>query len=152
MIRAEVPLFLILGMGLCGCSAGSATVSGKVTADGKEVTSGGVVLSPVAVEGNFPGKPGVADIRSDGTYLLDLEPGDSGLAQRFIVRFTPPPPHPAPNAPKDLPPEDLPLIAPYQGLIPKQAEVELKPGRNVVDIELVPVQQKKPVEPAPATQ
>jgi hypothetical protein len=126
-------LGFVLAAGLCGCSAGSATVSGKVTAEGKEVTGGSIILSPLGGEDNaFPGKPGVADIGRDGTYSLKLEPGKGGLAQRFAVRFTPP------NLP--LMPEEEARVAvvPYLGFTPRQSEVEVNPGTNVIDIELTP--------------
>jgi hypothetical protein len=62
---------------------------------------------------------------------MELEPGASGLAQRFAVRFTPPPA-------KSTASTFEVVVVPYQGLIPKQAEVEIKPGSNVINIELIP--------------
>jgi len=135
-VRSHAPLVLLLAAGLCGCSRGGAAVSGKVTADGKEVTAGTIVLSPLAVGDNaFPGKPGLADVGPDGSYSMQLEPGPSGLARGFTVRFTPPPVRMTAATAKDA-------VIPYLGLIPKQAEVEVKPGNNVIDIELVPGPQQ----------
>src|SRR5207249_2482525 len=108
----QAPLFLLLAAGLCGCSGKPADVNGKVTAAGKDVTAGTIVLSPVAVEGNdFPGKPGLADIRPDGTYSMVVEAGANRLPHRYTVRFTPPPVHGTDY--------NKPVVAPYQGLTPK---------------------------------
>ncbi len=133
--RSPAPLFLLLAVGLCGCSGGSATVSGKVTAEGKEVTAGTIVLSPVAgADKPLPGKPGMADVRPDGSYSLALEAGASGLANQFSVRFTPPPVQSTAATANDV-------VIPFLGMAPKPAEVEIKPGKNVIDIELVPLPQ-----------
>ena len=140
-LRSQAPLFLLLAVGLGGCSGKLADVKGTVTAEGVAVTGGGVVLSPIGEEDNlFPGKPGMADIRPDGTFALTLEPGAKGLAQRFNVRFTPPPAYHklTEEELKVTPPEDVPYFTDYVGLIPKEAVVEIKPGKNVVDIELIP--------------
>jgi hypothetical protein len=131
-LRSQVPVLFLLAVGLCGCSGAPAAVKGKVTADGKGVTAGTIVLSPLAAEGNaFPGKPGLADIRPDGTYSVNIEPGESGLAKRFAVRFTPPPLQLTAATAKDA-------VIPYAGLVPKQAEVEIKAGANEINIELIP--------------
>jgi hypothetical protein len=131
-VRSRTLLFLVLAAGLCGCSGGSAAITGKVTADGKEVTAGGLVLSPLDADGKaIPGKPGMADIGPDGSYSLKIEPGASGLAHRFAVRFTPPPVQMTVATSKTV-------VIPYLGLVPKQAEVEVKPGSNVINIELIP--------------
>ena len=85
------PLFLFLATGLYGCSGSSADVTGKVTADGKEVNAGTIILSPLAANKKVkPGSPGVADIRPDLAYSMKLESGPEGLAERAVVRFTPP--------------------------------------------------------------
>jgi hypothetical protein len=135
LIRAQIPFFMLLAAGLCGCSGSSAAVSGKVTADGKEVTGGGIVLAPAGADDALPGKPGMTDIRPDGTYSLRLELAASGPAHRFAVRFTPPPVKSTAATAKNV-------VIPYQGMVPKQAEVEIKPGMNVIDIELVAGPQK----------
>ena len=134
-VTSQALWLLLLAAGLCGCSGRPAAVSGTVTIAGKEVTAGSIVLSPLAAEGNvFPGSPGQADIRPDGTYSMTAEPGPSGLASRFTVRFTPPP--------LKLTASSKDVTIPYLGLVPKQAEVEIKPGAHVIDIELVPAPPK----------
>jgi hypothetical protein len=58
---------------------------------------------------------------------MDVElaaPGDN----RFTVRFSPPATIPSVAFTKG--------VIPYNGFVPKQAEVQLKPGANIVNIEL----------------
>ena len=129
-----LPGFLLMAVGLCGCSSGSAVVSGKVTAEGKPVTAGTLILSPRMDDNAFPGRPGVTEVSSDGSYTLTIEPGSNGLAERFSVRFTP-----APAQGKSRKNPDA--VVPFAGLIPRQAEIDIKPGKNVINIELI--------EPAP---
>jgi hypothetical protein len=125
----------LLAATLLGCSSSSATVNGKVTANGKNVTQGTLVFAPLATDGHtFPGKSGMAAIQSDGSYSLELQGGSNGLANRFAVRFTPEPIH-VNSKSKDV-------VVPYQGLTPKQAAVEVKPGINAIDIELIPIPEK----------
>ncbi|MFM8702333.1 MAG: hypothetical protein ACKOHG_00390, partial [Planctomycetia bacterium] len=110
-----------------------ATVTGVVTAASQPVSGGSVVLAPVAESKSItPGRPAVASVAEDGRYSLRLVPGQTGLAQRFWVRFSPPvlPVMPQEEAMKTLPP--------YSGLVPKESQVGVKPGTNRIDIELVP--------------
>jgi hypothetical protein len=99
---------------------------------GKPVTGGNIVFSPAGGNGSTaPGKPGAAEIRPDGSFVLTLAPGGKGLAERFTVRFTPPvlPPMSEAEAKVTLPP--------YQGFVPKQPDVAVRSGANTLDIELV---------------
>jgi hypothetical protein len=131
-VCSRILLFLLLAAGLCGCSGGGATVTGKVTAEGQDVTGGTIVLSPIAGgDPSPPGKPGLTDLRPDGSYSISLEPGPNGLARSFTVGFTPPWPAGVTSKTKDV-------VVPYQGLVPKQTEVEIKPGNNVINVELIP--------------
>lgn len=131
-IRRDGPLFFLLAASLCGCSASLAVVNGKVTVDGKEVTGGGIVFSPVYADGDPPpGKPGQADIGPDGTFSLNLEPGARGFPHRYTLRYTPPPVRMTKKKS-----ESGDVVIPYQGLVPTQKEVEIKSGVNVVNIEL----------------
>jgi hypothetical protein len=117
-----------------GCGPSIANVQGKVSADGKEATSGGIALSPLGSDGKpIRGTPGMADIRTDGTFSMDVELASAGT-NRFVVRFSPPS--------LDTKKAHLGGVVPYAGYVPKDAEVELKPGPNTVAIEIVP--GKKP--------
>jgi hypothetical protein len=132
-LRETIRWFALLTtLAISGCSHTGATVSGTVVANGKPVTGGNIVFSPAG--GNrstAPGKPGAAEIRPDGSFVLTLEPGEKGLAERFTVRFTPPvlPPMSEAEAKVTLPP--------YQGFVPKQPDVAVRSGANTLDIELV---------------
>ena len=126
LCRFSACLVLLPAALLCGCSNPRGVVTGKVSAEGKEVSAGGLVFSPRASEGNAtPGPPSMVDLNKDGTYSLSVELG-SGGPQRFAVRFTP-----RPSMGKGD-------VVPHTGLAPQPSEVEVKPGANVVNIELVP--------------
>jgi len=116
---------------LAGCGeegAGTATVSGKVTANGEKVNAGTLMFSPVA--GGV--QPVGAPIKEDGTYTV------SGAgAGKNKVSFA----WKTPDAPVVKPGEvgtGLPPSSPYQGFKVKTADVELKGGANTVDVELAP--------------
>jgi len=127
----------LVSLGLCGSwlrvSLSKARVSGLITVDSRPVSGGSIVLAPVAEEQQkIPGKPSAANVAEDGTFSLEIEPGSQGLAKRFWVRFSPP----------ALPPmsveEAMKAVPPYLGLIPKEGQVEIAPGRNRIDVTLVP--------------
>lgn len=126
---AALVLFL-----LCGC-ARIARVKGKVTAEGKDVSGGGIVLSPLAGQGADVGRPGLADVAADGTFSLEVELSQAG-ANRFAVRFSPPTFIPT-KAYKDA-------VTPYAGYAPKQSEIELQPGDNQIAVELTPPGKRTP--------
>lgn len=95
--------FLSLLVASIGCSSSGSTttVTGKITYDGKPVTTG---LINFMVEG---GRPLGGGIESDGSYSFDLPPGD------YKVRIdSPPPPDPASlEAPPSTPaPAGRPLV------------------------------------------
>jgi len=135
-MRSQAYCLVLLLAGLSGCSS-SAEVSGKVTVRGKEVVGGDIVFSPLDDDGKASlGKPGMAGLGEDGSYSLKLESGPSGLAKRFAVRFTPAPLPPMPEA------EARVAVSPYLGMIPKEGEVEVKPGINVINVELIRATKK----------
>ena len=79
--------------------------------------------------------PSSGEIKSDGTYSLGREKeNDGAIVGRHQVIYT------APAGQLDAAnakPGDLPTPSPFEGLVPKQSEVEVKAGKNSVDIELV---------------
>lgn len=132
-------LALILPVLLVGCSTGGlAAVSGKVTYKGKPVPGGTLIFSPIASgEDQNPGKPAAATVQKDGAYTVGTSgTSDGARIGRHRVSYTPPP--------LDVPEEKLhdpkfnPPPSPYANLVPKTQEVEVKSGRNNIDIELVP--------------
>ena len=130
-------LYLVCGCIVHGCSAPSADVTGIVTTEGNPVTGGSIILSPIDKGGTGePGRPGMADIASDGTFSMHLDAGAGGLCNRWAVRFT------SPNLPPM--PEDEAKAAkiPYLGFLPRDSEIEVHPGQNEITIELIPPEEK----------
>jgi len=122
---------------LTGCSAPSADVTGVVLTDGKPVRGGSIIFSPIDEGTNGePGRPGMADIASDGTFSMHLEAGAAGFCTRWAVRFTSPNLPPMPEA------EAKVAKIPYQGFLPRDSDIELHPGENEVTVELIPPSKK----------
>jgi len=112
---------LMLG-GCGGGHGGNATISGKVSVDGKPVTGGFLLFMPTGGSG----KPAEAEIRSDGSFK-----STATMAGKCTVSYSPP------TVPSlDLKPGESPPPGEFDGLIPKQTEVEVKSGSNKVDVEL----------------
>jgi len=142
-------VFLILAVAgvlatAIGCSKGGAAyrtapVKGKVIYNGQPVTSGGIRLQPIAVPGaseSNPGKPAGGEVRSDGTFVLSTyKDGDGAVVGRHKVSYIP-----FSKGAETY--EDKPEPSPYLGLVPKEQEVEIKPGQNELTIELVPMTQR----------
>lgn len=122
--------FFFLGtLLLVGCG-GSGRLSGKVTYKGAEVKGGSLLFTPVASSDKSPGKPAGAKIEDNGTYRVT----DPIAVGKNRVSFQP--------APMEFDglnakPGQGPPKSPYEGLVPKVAEVEIKSGSNTLDIELV---------------
>jgi hypothetical protein len=136
-IREAACLAGCLALGLltgCGGNASVAKVSGKVQYNGQPVTGGTLMFLPVPKEGSSEaGVPGVAAVESTGTYTVSTSGNQDGaVVGRHRVVYTPPGPPPKP--PGDTTVEKLP----FDNLVPKTSEVEVKPGTNEIEIELIP--------------
>lgn len=127
-----------------GCQKGgtaykTAPVKGKVIYNGQPVTSGGIHLQPIAVEGaaaTNPGQPANGQVQSDGTFVLSTyKEGDGAVVGKHKVSYIP-----ASKSAESY--EDKPEPSPYFGLVPKEQEVEIKPGQNELTIELVPMTRR----------
>lgn len=136
--RAALTAGLVCLVIAAGCGGGgsgdqaTAAVSGKVTRDGQPVAGGSVMFSPIG-----KGKPAAADVNQDGSYrLTTYRSGDGAIVGKHRVTFTPPPT--AEIDEKEHKEGSPPPKSPYDGLVPKTAEVEVKSGSNTIDIELVP--------------
>jgi len=130
-------ILLLLGA-VAGCgSGGKARVTGKVTVNGKPVTGGLVSFAPIATDKKEPGKPAAGEVQQDGSYTLGTESkNDGAVPGKHSVRYTPPSiPYPEGRDPR---PGEAPPKSGFEGLVPKNQEVEVKVGTNNVDIELVP--------------
>lgn len=127
-----------------GCPKGGAAyktapVKGKVVYNGQPVTSGSIHLQPVAVQGaaaSNPGQPANGQVQSDGTFVLSTyKEGDGAVIGKHKVSYIP-----VSKGAETY--EDKPEVSPYLGLVPKEQEVEIKPGQNELTIELVPMTQR----------
>ena len=79
--------------GLAGCGGNAfevASAGGKVVCGGKPVTTGTVILTPIA-SGTEPGRPAIAGVQSDGTFLLSTyEEQDGAIVGKHRVTYAPP--------------------------------------------------------------
>lgn len=140
----SVSSLAVLSFSSVGCGGGSddpstASVSGKVTRNGQPVSGGSVMFSPVSsADKKQPGKPGAGDVGADGSYTLSTyNKGDGAVIGKHRVTFAPP----ALEFDEAQHKEDSPPPKnPFEGLVPKAQEVEVKSGSNTIDIELVPGQ------------
>jgi len=128
---------------LTGCGSGDlASVNGIVKYNGEPVTGGTVLFHPISDPDNpQPGRSAQAVVQPDGSYTLGTNQSSDGakIGQHRVV-FLPPD-----QKLTDEQRTDPKYIAPpplYFGLVSKTTEVEVKPGKNVIDLELV----KKPEE------
>lgn len=140
--RAAPVLFGLLTAVSLGCSDGSggfntAPVHGKVTYQGKPVEGGNITFRPLAsadAKDNQVGMPATGGVRDDGTYALSTYGAEDGaVVGKAQVLYSPPyiePDH-------ELKPGESAPPSPWDGLVPKQQEVEVKPNDNTIDIELV---------------
>ena len=124
--------------GLSGCGAGSgfkvAPVKGKLTHQGQPVKGGSITFQPLGAgdaKADKLGKPATAQVGDDGTFVLSTYGKEDGAVVgkhrvAYMAVFV---------APKDY--DDKPPPSPYVGLVPKPGEVEVKPGANEINLELV---------------
>lgn len=126
---------VLLALAGCGSGRKTAYVKGAVLYAGKPVHGGMLIFGPV---GNGKvGEPASATIQEDGSYSLGTyRAGDGAVIGKHRVIFTPPQPKLTDEQRTD--PNFEPPPPEFQNMIPKEAEVEVKPGQNTIDIELVP--------------
>lgn len=115
---------LVLATCLVGCGGGgSASVTGKVTANGEKVTSGNINFSPSSGTGEMV----TAVINADGTYTVS---GATAGKNRVVFASA------SSTEPVTLQPGEVAKPPAYSGFSVKTQEVDLKAGQNTVDIEL----------------
>ncbi len=135
-------LFLMIAMAIAGCGSGGppvAPVSGKVTYMNQPVKSGTLMFTPLGQGGDkAPGKPGVAEIREDGTYTVGTNStNDGAVIGKHRVIYTAKNEELKPPPGKDFAPgAETVKRSPWDGLVVKQTEVEVKSGGVTLDIEL----------------
>lgn len=119
-----------------GAEYRTAPVRGVVVFQGQPVTAGTISLQPKEVAGaaeGRTGRPASGELQADGSFVLSTyQPGDGAVVGKHRVMFLP-------KAAGAESYEDRPTPSPYLGLMPKEQEVEIKPGNNELTIELVPM-------------
>lgn len=135
----------LVTLAVSGCGAAAtpkAQVKGKVTVNGAPVKGGTILLAPLTASGEAAS----GEVQSDGTFILStLEPGDG--APIGMSRLSYKPPVTATEPPEDWdsskgePPREKSL---YEGMIPKQSEIDVKRDSNEITVELVPDKQLTP--------
>ena len=126
--------------GFLGCSRGGqavAPVKGKVVFEGQPIKGGSITFRPVSVAGaesGMMGKPASAEVGQDGTFVLSTyATGDGAVIGKHQVMYTPM----SQAAESSDAHAEGPAPSPYAGLVPKNADVEVKAGSNDIEIELV---------------
>lgn len=114
-----------------------APVKGQVVANGRPVTEGTLVFSPLAETVDAASANGA--IQPDGTFVLGTNSlADGAAVGRHRVLYNAPPPSGPEWDGYGKPPERT--FSPFQGFIPRESEVEVKAGPNEITIELMPGQ------------
>jgi hypothetical protein len=127
----------------------TAPVDGKVTFQGQPVKGGSITFRPIktaSTKESLKGKPASGSVKDDGTFVLTTYGKDDGAVigthEVLFIPFT--------VGAKDY--DDKPAPSPYAGCVPKTKEVEVKAGKNHIEIELVPGPGAAPAAPeTPAT-
>jgi hypothetical protein len=134
---ATVVLAVVIAAGIAGCgysSGDKGSVRGKVVANGQPVTAGQVMFAPAS---GTEGAPAIGSVESDGTFTLTTDKsGDGAAVGKHTVTYTAPPPEGAADWDGYGTPPPM-TKSPFDGMVPKETEVEVKAGSNDITIELV---------------
>jgi hypothetical protein len=131
-----------VSIGAVGCGSGveMGQVTGKVTYNSQPVKDGDLTFTPVVAPGggDDPRTPGIAAIENGSFTASTQKQGDGLGVGKYTVSFTAR--NPAWEAPDydGTGPEPVAPKSEYAGLVPKETQVEIKPGNNDLTIELVP--------------
>jgi len=111
---------------LSGCGGGGehfdvAPVSGRVTVEGEPVSGGMIQITPQgAGEGTNPGKTGIAEIGSDGTFsVTTYTPGDGAVVGTATITAGATDPD-----------------SPWKKELKSPATVEIGPGQNQLTVDI----------------
>ncbi|MFO0968040.1 MAG: hypothetical protein U0793_20995 [Gemmataceae bacterium] len=112
-----------------GCGSRGVSMTGKVTYKGDPVTGGFLTFAPqdVSDKGTAAGAPVSVAIHDDGSFTA------SPAVSHCRVYYSPP----VAEVTKELKPGEGPPASPYDGLVPKPDEVDIKAGSNTLDVELI---------------
>jgi hypothetical protein len=138
---------VVLCLLLLGCGPGRperAPVHGKITFQGKPVTTGRIAFYPE------PGRSASSPIAADGSYkLTTFEPGDGALLGKHVVTITATEGTggPMPKTIEDEKRHGMPVAGAVKWLVPQKYSdrsstplraVEVKKGENSLDFDLTP--------------
>jgi hypothetical protein len=118
---------------LLGCgSSDKGKVSGTVKYEGQPVTGGSISFAPVLDPAkSSAGRVATGAVRSDGGFTLSTDADEDGaLIGRHEVIYSPP-------AVGGESADPAVAKSPYDGLVPREPQVEVKGGENSFAIELV---------------
>jgi hypothetical protein len=124
-------LFVAFAAGLLGCGPNLATVSGTVTYKGEKVKGGMLIFAPVGEGAATPGDPAAAAVQEDGSFVLKTGGTDGALVGKATISYS------APGGEASTDPTKQGKASPYTGLTTKDKSVEIKPGVNTFNIELI---------------
>jgi hypothetical protein len=116
---------LIVSTGLVGCGPNLAQVDGTVSFKGEKVKGGMLIFSP---EG---GEPAAATVKDDGSFVLQTGTSAGATVGKSTVTYS------APGGEASTDPNKEGTPSPYAGLVTKDSTVEVKPGKNTFNIELI---------------
>ncbi len=117
---------------LAGCGSKENSVAGKVSFQGQPVTGGSITLVPA----DGGGKPAAANVQSDGAFAMAPNSDAGGvIAGRHRVLYSAPVAELPPGT--ELQPGQSPPLSPFAGLKPKTELIDIKAGKNELEIELV---------------
>jgi hypothetical protein len=130
-------LATVLSSGCGEAAPPKAQVKGKVTLNGDPVKGGKITFAPLTGSGYMA----TGEVKEDGTFVLKTESGGDGAPiGKGRVAYSPPAiqwegtPE-GWDSSKGDPPKPK---TPYDGMSPKQSEIEIKAGDNDLAIELGP--------------
>lgn len=123
-------LFVFTVYGCGGPAYEMTTVDGICTCDGEPMSSGIIVFTPVPEPGSNntePGKPAAAEIQSDGRFTLSTYGDkDGAIVGKHQIHLRP----------GDDDDDEEGVKKPVCKKAPEELIVEVKPGKNNVNIEL----------------
>jgi hypothetical protein len=123
--RSFCAVFLAIAAGCGPAQFDVAPVSGRVTVEGQPLTGQFMVIfSPIAQGAkDRAGRPAAGPVEADGRYSLSTyEPGDGAVVGKHRVVV--------------LPPGEISVTTPLPGVLPADFEVEVKPEKNEINLDL----------------
>jgi hypothetical protein len=130
-VAGKALILVVFAGALVGCGPSYSPVSGTVTHNGEKVKGGTVMFSPIAEGTNAPGPPVSATVEADGSYTLKSGTTLGGVVGKNKVSYT------AGGGEESKDPNKQGTPSPYANLKVKEETVEVKPGSNTINIELV---------------